>query len=328
MFLFTTPTGREASPVSSQQATPVVDAIRQGAERTGAGFDYLLSTAQRESALDPKAQARGSSASGLFQFVEQTWLGMMKSEGGKAGLPDYARAISTRSDGTYMVDDPSMRRAILDLRQDPAVASVMAGALTQKNREMLTSELGREPTGGELYVAHFLGAGGAADLVKTAASNPSHPIASDFPEAAAANRTIFFDPQGRARGAGEVYAMLTRAQGAPSAAPATTPDRPVALALQDGPAFHGLFQSGARTGPISDSVAKLWRSSRPGAGTQVAALSFFPNSNGGSVRPADETPAADAPRQVVIPLPPRRPESAPRSATPLDLSAFMKARKV
>src|SRR4051794_29569508 len=257
MFLFTTPTGREASPVSSQQATPVVDAIRQGAERTGAGFDYLLATAQRESALDPKAQARGSSASGLFQFVEQTWLGTMKSEGGRAGLSDYARAISTRQDGTYAVDDPSMRRAILDLRQDPAVASVMAGALTQKNREVLTSELGRAPTGGELYAAHFLGAAGAADLVKAAATNPTRPIASDFPDAAAANRSIFFDPQGRSRGAGEVYALLTRSQGASSAeraststtaAPAFAPDRPVAFARQDGPAFHGLFQSGGRPG--------------------------------------------------------------------------------
>ena len=91
MFLFTTPTSREATPAG----TPVIDAIRQGAERTGAGFDYLLATAQRESALDPKAQARGSSASGLFQFVEQTWLAMVKNEGGKAGLSDYSRAITT-----------------------------------------------------------------------------------------------------------------------------------------------------------------------------------------------------------------------------------------
>lgn len=334
MFLFTTPTARDAMPAASPASTPVVDAIRQGAERTGVGFDYLLSTAQRESALDPKAQARGSSASGLFQFVEQTWLGMMKNEGGKAGLTDYARAISARQDGTYTVDDPSMRRTILDLRQDPAVASVMAGALTQKNREALTSELGREPTGGELYVAHFLGSGGAADLVKAAATNPSRPIASDFPDAAAANRSIFFDPQGRARGAGEVYALLTRSQSVPSAAttaaPAFAPDRPLAFASQDGPAFHGLFQSGGRTGPISDSVAKLWRSSRPDAGTRVAALSFFPNSAGGSVRAVEEPAIAEAPasRAVVVPLPPRRPDTPAKSGgAPLDLSAFMKARK-
>ena len=53
MFLFTTPPARETAAVS-----PVVDAIRQGAERTGTGFDYLLATAQRESALDPAARMR------------------------------------------------------------------------------------------------------------------------------------------------------------------------------------------------------------------------------------------------------------------------------
>src|SRR5262245_6389631 len=87
MFLFTTP------PTRPQQDVPVVDAIRQGAARTGTQFEYLLSTARRESALDPQARARNSSASGLFQFIEQTWLGLVKSEGAQAGLTDYAKAV-------------------------------------------------------------------------------------------------------------------------------------------------------------------------------------------------------------------------------------------
>jgi hypothetical protein len=327
MFLFTTPTSREAAPAG----TPVIDAIRQGAERTGVGFDYLLATAQRESALDPKAQARGSSASGLFQFVEQTWLAMVKSEGGKAGLSDYSRAISTRSDGTYSVEDPSLRRAILDLRQDPGVASVMAGALTQKNREALTADLGRAPTGGELYVAHFLGARGASDLIKAASSNPSRPIASDFPEAAAANRSIFYDSQGRARGAGEVYALLTANASGSAAAAMPAADRPGVAVRQDGPAFYGLFQTGGRTGPISDTVAKLWRTGRQEAGQKVAALSYFPSSRSvPEPEPAPEAaPVPDAPRTAQIPLPPRRPDraSSTDTAKPLDLSAFMRARK-
>jgi soluble lytic murein transglycosylase-like protein len=81
MFLFTTP----ASPPPPRQApaAPVVDAIRYGSERSGAGFDYLLKTAQRESALDPSATTRASSATGLLQFIEQTWLGLVKREGDK-----------------------------------------------------------------------------------------------------------------------------------------------------------------------------------------------------------------------------------------------------
>src|SRR5215213_7197360 len=118
MFLFTTPSSREPAARDAPAATPVVDAIRQGAEKTGVRFDYLLATAQRESALDPSARARTSSASGLFQFIEQTWLGMIKSEGQKAGIGDYARAVSTDSSGTHRVEDPRTRQAILDLRHD------------------------------------------------------------------------------------------------------------------------------------------------------------------------------------------------------------------
>jgi hypothetical protein len=299
----------------------VTEAIRRGGERAGVGFDYLLTTAQRESALDPNARARTSSASGLFQFIEQTWLGLIKSEGDKNGLAEYARAVSQRPDGRYGVDDPAMRQAILELRRDPEVASVLAGALTQKNRDALTAELGREPSDADLYVAHFLGARGAADLFRTARQNPRHAVAADFPQAAAANRTIFFDSQGRPRGAGEVYALLAQSHAGATAAPVLAADRPVALARQDGPAFHGLFQSEGRRGPISDAVAKLWQGR--GERGQRTALAYFPNGAGGSVV------VAEPPSDPTVPLPPRRPESAAtvNSARPLDLSAFRKPGK-
>ena len=230
MFLFTTPPAREPAPVN-----PVVDAIRQGAEKTGTGFDYLLATAQRELALDPKARARSSSASGLFQFIEQTWLGLVRTEGPKLGLGDEANAIAAKSDGTLVVDDPRRRREILALRHDPQVASLMAGTFTQRNRDLLAAELGREPTSGDLYVAHFLGARGAVDLIRQAQTAPRRPAAAEFPDAAAANRPIFFDRKGRARGAGEVYALLAASHGtqvAASAAPAFAPDQPVAFARE------------------------------------------------------------------------------------------------
>ncbi|HEV2559798.1 MAG TPA: transglycosylase SLT domain-containing protein [Microvirga sp.] len=326
MFLFTTPQNRSTASGSVPQ-TPVVDAIRQGAEKTGVGFDYLLKTAQRESALNPGAKAPTSSATGLFQFIEQTWLGLIKSEGAKAGLPDMAQVVSTRQDGTHAVTDPRMRQAILELRQDPEVASVMAGALTQKNREQLTAELGREPSGADLYIAHFLGARGAADLIRTAERSPGRAAAADFPDAAGANRTIFYDRDGRARGAGEVYAMLAQSHAGTSAAPAFAPDRPLAFAQTDGPAFHGLFQTAGRSGAVSEAVAKLWRTGRGEAGVQTAALAFFPNSTGASTL-RDAVPSAEnAP--AAVPLPPPRPDAPPatKRVNPLDLTSFMKWRR-
>ena len=346
MFLFTTPPAREPAPVN-----PVVDAIRQGAEKTGTGFDYLLATAQRESALDPKARARSSSASGLFQFIEQTWLGLVRTEGPKLGLGDEANAIAAKSDGTLVVDDPRRRREILALRHDPQVASLMAGTFTQRNRDLLAAELGREPTSGDLYVAHFLGARGAVDLIRQAQTAPRRPAAAEFPDAAAANRPIFFDRKGRARGAGEVYALLAASHGtqvAASAAPAFAPDQPVAFARSDGPALHGLFRTDGRRGPISEEVASLWRAGNAAdAGTRVAAPeAFFPRSTPPPDDPEPAEPAsaaAAAAPSADVPLPPRRPASLAASAVapqvaaqpirlgaigrPLDLLAFMSWRR-
>lgn len=348
MFLFTTPGAREPS----QPSSPVVDAIKQGAERTGTGFDYLLATAQRESALDPAARARSSSASGLFQFIEQTWLGLVKEEGPKLGLNQQANAIATRADGTHVVPDPAARQAILNLREDPKVSSVMAGAFTQRNRDTLAAEIGRAPTGGDLYVAHFLGARGAAQLIKAAQQSPSRAAASDFPDAAAANRSIFYDRSGRARGAGEVYALLaanhaagaqgsTQASAPTSAAPAFAPDRPLAFAQSDGPAFHGLFQTDTRRGPISDAVARLWQRGAD-AKPDGEPLGFFPKSNSAVPDMASAPVAAPAPMpepasvaRVEAPAvaQPAAPEAGGTKgtssrATPLELGRFMKRRKI
>ncbi|WP_083936002.1 cation transporter, partial [Methylobacterium sp. B1] len=222
MFLFTTPSSPPESPPPQARSLPaapasgpVVQAIRDGATASGVGFDYLLATARRESALDPAAKAGTSSATGLFQFIEQTWLGVMKNAGPRLGLQAQAEAITRQSDGTYTVPDASQRQAILDLRRDPKISATLAGALTQQNADALTSALGREPTAGDLYAAHVLGAKGAAALISTARAFPERAAALDLPEAAAANRALFYDRAGRPRSAAELYASLSAAaQGA------------------------------------------------------------------------------------------------------------------
>ena len=332
MFLFTTPTASEA-----QTANPVVSAIREGAQRTGAGFDYLLKTAQRESALEPTAKASTSSATGLFQFIEQTWLAMVKQEGPKQGLSQYADAI-TESGGRLSVSDPAAREKILQLRNDPQVAAVMAGALTQKNRDQLAGSLGRQPQAGELYMAHVLGARGASDLIRTAASDPSRVAARDFPEAAAANRGIFYDKAGRARSVQEVYGVLAAshastqvaAKVAPNAqaAQGDIPVAEVAAGLREGRAkgLVGLFSTNGSRDPVSKAVANLW-TTPPRGGTRMASLEggerYFPRSGPGETTMSDANPVAGAAsagavaKAVSAPLPPSRPSdlSLPDVAT-------------
>src|SRR5579864_9651920 len=197
-------------PSNSAAGSAVTGAIRQASQATGTSFNYLLATAQVESGLNPQAGAPTSSARGLFQFVEQTWLGTMKQTGAALGYGRYAAAISQTASGRYVVQDPAMRQEILKLRNDPTANAVMAGAFTKANAAYLTQKLGRSPSEGELYIAHFLGAGGAARLIGLAARDPDAKAAALFPNAAHANPSIFFDKQtGAARSLAAVRNVLT-----------------------------------------------------------------------------------------------------------------------
>ncbi len=187
----------------------IAGTIKNAANATGASFEYLISAAKIESNLNPKAQASTSSARGLYQFIEQTWLGTVKEAGAAFGFGKYADAISKSSSGSYSVSDPSTRDEILRLRDDPAVNAAMAGVLTQSNSFKLTGAIGRRPTDGELYIAHFMGVGGASKLISKAEDSPGVSGAALFPSAAAANRSIFYNRDGSARSVSQVYSVLT-----------------------------------------------------------------------------------------------------------------------
>jgi hypothetical protein len=199
----------------------VAGAIKQAASTTGTSFEYLLTTAKMESDFNPTAGASTSSAHGLFQFIDQTWLGTVKEAGALLGYGKYADAITKSRSGNYSVSDPKARTAILKLRNDPAAASSMAAVLTQSNSFKLTGKIGRRPTDGELYMAHFMGVGGAAKLITNAEDNPQASGARLFPNAAAANRSIFFDRSGRARNVSEVYSVLSARYAGAANSPAT-----------------------------------------------------------------------------------------------------------
>ena len=106
----------------------IAGSIKQAASTTGASFEYLLTTAKMESNFNPKAAASTSSARGLFQFIDQTWLGTVKEAGSQLGYGKYADAITKNSSGGYSVNDPIARAAIMKLRDDPDSASSMAAS--------------------------------------------------------------------------------------------------------------------------------------------------------------------------------------------------------
>jgi hypothetical protein len=272
-------------------ATAVTSAIRSAAQATGTSFSYLLATAKIESDLNPNLTMKSSSATGLFQFIDQTWLGTLKQAGPAFGYGDYANAISRNSSGHYSVDDPAMRREIMRLRSDPTANSVMAGALTQKNAAALARRIGRQPTESELYIAHFLGAGGAGKLIQTAGNNPQMSAADVFPQAAHANRPIFYDRQGNARSVSGVYSEIVRRFKVASDGPG---------AMLAGAPAHPAPRPASPTLPVTDvaAVTKVFAvaSVRPPAvpsatGAAPASASAVP----APVRPTAASPTAASP---------------------------------
>lgn len=200
-------------PAVSSIRNVVESAIQRASSATGVDFTFLMGTAKRESGFNPAAKARTSSASGLFQFVDQTWLSTLKKHGAKYGYARYADLISQGSDGRYRVEGDEARKAVLGLKTDPHAASLMAGELASDHASYLRGRVGRSPTAGELYAAHFLGPKGSARLIEAATASPGANAAAMFPDAAQANRSIFYK-DGRAATVGEVYANLTKTGGA------------------------------------------------------------------------------------------------------------------
>lgn len=188
----------------------IAGAFKAAADATGTSFDYLLKTAQRESDHRPDLAAKGSTAEGLFQFVDQTWLEMIRREGPSVGLERLADKITPDGKGGWVVSDPTDRAKIMSLKTDPLVSAVMAAKFTQDNARKLGDALGRTPTDGELYAAHVLGPAGAIRLFRLAATAPATGASVTFPRAAAANPGLFYAEGGRARTVAELFERLTR----------------------------------------------------------------------------------------------------------------------
>ncbi len=231
------------SVAKTQARSAIEGVIRKAADRTGVDFGFLLKTAHRESSLNPRAKAGTSSAAGLFQFVEQTWLGQMKRHGAKHGYGAYAAMIEKGADGRLRCNSDEARRAVMNMRFDASCSSLMAGELASDHAAYLKGRIGRDPTEGELYAAHFMGPKGAAKLIEAQARSPEASAAGLFPQAASANRSIFYR-NGRAASAADVYAYLTRS--APAGDAGSSDVREAAPAARERPTYRVLGDEPSR----------------------------------------------------------------------------------
>jgi hypothetical protein len=228
-------------PALSRAADPtVLRSIRQASEATSADFGLLMAQAQRESGFRADAKSSTSSATGLFQFVDSTWLDMVHRFGDKYGVGDLAQQISETSNGKLAVANANTKQKILDLRQDPAISSLLAAEYAKQNQTEMEQSLGRPLSRGDVYMAHFLGAGGATQFLKALDSKGDMPAAKLLPDAAAANPGIFYDAAGHAKSVRDIYQSVASkiekdassfaADGAASMVPASTSANSFAVA--------------------------------------------------------------------------------------------------
>ncbi|HVM77894.1 MAG TPA: transglycosylase SLT domain-containing protein [Stellaceae bacterium] len=187
----------------------VAKSIRQASAATSVDFGLLVAEAQQESGFDPKAKAPNSSATGLYQFIDGTWLQMVQRFGVKYGIGNLAQRVTLDDAGRPRVADPAVRQQILDLRRDPKLSAAFAAEFTRSNQADLERALGRSVNHADLYMAHFLGAGGASRFLQAFGSNGDAIAADLLPEAAAANKPVFYDSRtGAPRTVAEIYRVF------------------------------------------------------------------------------------------------------------------------
>ena len=125
------PSGQgQGAPAIAQGPTQVRAVIAAAAQRHGVNPDAMMAVAYLESRFDPTEQNPESTAGGLFQFIDST--------AAQYGLVD---------------------------KMDMAQNADAAARFMKDNIAALTAALGREPSIGEIYLAHQQGAQGAIRLL-------------------------------------------------------------------------------------------------------------------------------------------------------------------
>jgi len=211
----------------------VLVGIHDASHKTGVNFAYMLAKANQESGFRPDATNPRGTASGLFQFTRATWLDQIAQHGEKHGLGDFSRQIVLDARGRPRGRTPEVEQQILALRADPRVSAMMAAEYAAENKAYLERALGRPADATDIYLAHFLGPGGAVTFLRGMAVDPGTPAARLLPKAAANNPTIF-SQDGGPRSLRQVHAVLRatiqdamrRFSGATRLAEVTTPPAP------------------------------------------------------------------------------------------------------
>jgi hypothetical protein len=189
----------------------LVELIVRASRVVGADPTLLMAIADKESSFSTAVKAQTSSATGLYQFIDQTWLGVVNEFGSKHGLQQEAKQIVRAARG-FTIADPTERARILDLRREPYLAALMAAEMLKKDTLRIEQRLRRHLSAGEIYLIHFLGPDAAQQLMNAVDSSPTSVAALHFPKPAEANKSIFY-ANDRGKSVSEIRADFDKMMG-------------------------------------------------------------------------------------------------------------------
>lgn len=154
--------------------------IREAAIKVGIKPEVALAIAYVESALNPKAKARTSTASGYFQFISSTWYEMRRYRGARHGITPETSVF------------------------DPRANALLGCEFIKKNIEYLKEKVRPEVTVRDVYLAHFAGPVTAKRIMRQLMKDPTAHVSTCFtPAAIRANGSILYGS------IGESYTRLT-----------------------------------------------------------------------------------------------------------------------
>lgn len=139
------------------------ETIAAAAKMTGFPADLMATVIAAESNFTSKVKASTSAAQGLGQFVPGTWKGMMEMYAKKYGIAPGTPAT------------------------DPRANALFTALYMRDNAREFEKTMKRKATDVDIYMMHFLGAGGYRTFLR----NPGKTGGELYPEFEAANKTIF-----------------------------------------------------------------------------------------------------------------------------------------
>lgn len=192
-------------------------AIYKASLKTGVDFELMVLNAKMESDLGLQNVAATSTARGIFQYIEPTWLTLIRRYGGRVGYQHYADAIERAhypGVPTIKNNNPYLKAEILALRHDPEMAAMMKAYQVQEETDVIRAmKRGAHVTATDHYIVHMLGLPLAKEFYAMKNSGSLIAVAGlnnpAMREAARLNKVFFYSGK-RALTAREVYTRFEK----------------------------------------------------------------------------------------------------------------------